>query len=103
DGIGGPQVDPVLGRIVEEAQQPLSLAGDLGDGLGPLDAVVGCERLDPPLGMAAVLSPDDLVERPAGAGVDALGQRTNNVADHMDPAALLAGGGEAPPQGPPQP
>src|SRR5215207_9914038 len=72
-------MDPVLGRIVEEAQQPLGLAGDLGDRLGPLDAVVGHERLDRPLGMAAILGPDDLVQRPAGAGLHAGGQRAKNV------------------------
>ena len=93
----------MLGRIVKEAQQPLGLAGDLGDGLGPLDAVVGREGVDGALGVAAVLGQDDLVQGPARAGVDALGQRTKDIPDHMDPAALLAGGREDLPQRPPQP
>ena len=51
----------LLGGVVEVAQQPLGLAGDLGDGLGPLDAVVGHQGVDGVLGVATVLGPDDLV------------------------------------------
>jgi hypothetical protein len=89
--------------IVKEAQQPLGLAGDLGDGLGPLDAVVGREGVDGVLSVATVRGQDDLGQGPAGAGVDALGRRAKDIADHMDPASLLAGGGEDLPQRPPQP
>src|SRR6266545_2793174 len=88
DGIGGPQVHPVLRGVVEEAQQPLGLAGDLGDRLGPLDAIVGGEGVDRPLGVGAVLDPDDLVQRLAGAGVHALGQRAKNIPGHVLPAAF---------------
>jgi hypothetical protein len=35
--------------------------------------------------MGAVLGQDDLVQGPAGAGVDALGQRAKDIADHMKP------------------
>jgi hypothetical protein len=94
---------PVLGRVVEKAQQPLGLAGDLGDRLGPLDSIVTGEGVDRPLGVAAVLGADDLVQRLAGAGVDASGQRAKNIPGHVLPAALLAGGGEDLPQRPPQP
>jgi hypothetical protein len=72
-------VQPVLGGIVEVGQQGIAVVGDLGDGLGPLDAIIGREGVDGPLGVAAVLRHDDLVERPAGAGMDTLGQRTQNI------------------------
>ena len=61
DGVGGAQVLPVLGRVVEEGQQRLSVVGDLGDRLGPLDAVLGGERLDRCPCVVEVLGQDDLV------------------------------------------
>ena len=45
DRVGGAQVDPVLGGVVVERQQHVEVVGDLRDGLGPLGAVVGLERL----------------------------------------------------------
>jgi hypothetical protein len=78
-------VDPVLGGIVEEGQQPILVVGDFGDGLGPLDAIVGGERLDRRPCMLQILGQEDLVERLAGAGVDALGQRTQNIPDLVKP------------------
>jgi hypothetical protein len=54
-------VQPVLGRVVEEAQQRLGVVDDLGDRPGPLGAIVSGERLDGPLGCGAVLGQRDLV------------------------------------------
>jgi hypothetical protein len=71
--VGGAQVQPVLGRVVEEGKQRLGVVDHLGDRLGPLGAVVADQRLDRALGMRAVLGPDDLVQRAARAGVHALG------------------------------
>jgi hypothetical protein len=93
----------VLGRIVEEGKQRLLVVDHLGDRLGPLDAVVADQRLDRPLGVGPVLGADDLVERPAGAGLHALGQGSQDVGDLVHPAALLAGGGEHLAERPPQP
>jgi hypothetical protein len=53
--------------------------------------------------VATVLGAEDLVQRPAGAGLHALGERGKDIGDLMDPAALLPGGGEHLPQRPPQP
>jgi hypothetical protein len=39
----------MLGRRVVEGQQAVGVVGDLGDGLGPLDAELGGERLHRPL------------------------------------------------------
>jgi hypothetical protein len=66
-------MDPMLGRIVVEAQQGLGVVGHLGDRLGPLGAVVGGECLDGPLGVGAILGLGDLAQRLVGARVDALG------------------------------
>jgi hypothetical protein len=40
DWIAGLQVQPVLSREVEEAEELLGIIGDLGHGLGPLDAII---------------------------------------------------------------
>ena len=52
-------MDPVLGGIVEELQQHVDIAGDLGDRLRVLGAEVGVERLDRGPGMVDVLGPAD--------------------------------------------
>jgi hypothetical protein len=72
DRIRGPEMDPMLGRIVMEGEQRLGVVDHLGDRLGPLGAEVGGERLDGPLGGGAILGLGDLVQRLAGARVDAL-------------------------------
>jgi len=41
-------MDPVLGGELEEREQDLEVVDDLGDGLGPLDAVLAGERVGPP-------------------------------------------------------
>ncbi len=38
DRVAGLEVLPMLGRVIEEAQQLLGVIGDLGHRLGPLDA-----------------------------------------------------------------
>ena len=55
DRVGGAQVDPVLGGVVVEREQHVEVVGDLRDGLGPLGAVVGGERLGGGLGVVLVL------------------------------------------------
>jgi hypothetical protein len=42
------QMDPVFGQVVVDRRQLVEVAGDLGDRLGELRAVVGLERLDRP-------------------------------------------------------
>jgi hypothetical protein len=83
----------MLSREVEEGKELLGVVGDLGHRLGPLDAVVGREGVDRPLGMAAVLGPDELVEGTAGAGVDALGQRPSTLRTTWDCKEITYGFG----------
>jgi hypothetical protein len=82
----------VLGWVVEEAQQLLGVIGDLGHGLGPLDAVVARERLDGTLGQVAVGRIPDVGQGLARAGLHGLGQAAQHVGDLVDPVTLLAGG-----------
>ena len=55
DRIRGPQMHPVFAGTVEELQQHIGIAGDLGDGLGILGAVGFVERCDRHSGFVDVL------------------------------------------------
>ena len=60
DFIRGPQVNPVLGGVVVERQQPLEIVGDLRDGLAELRSVGGFERAHGIEGVLLVLGVPDL-------------------------------------------
>ena len=78
------------------------MLGDLRDRLGPLGAVVGLERLDRLQGVVAVLGVVDLGERGFRTWVRRLRQGGKNIGADVEPAPLLAGGGEHLPQGLPE-
>ena len=70
----------MLGGEVEEPQQFLGVVGDLGHGLGPLDAVVTGECLDGTAGLVAVGCVADLGQRLARAGLAGLGRQASTLA-----------------------
>jgi hypothetical protein len=55
--VGGPQVHPVLARVIVEREQLVKVVGDLRDGLGELAPVSGLERLHRGQGVPFVLGP----------------------------------------------
>src|SRR6516225_9850909 len=63
DGVGGAQVDPVLGGVFVELQQGVEVFGDLGDRLRILGAVVEFEGLGRDLGLVDVFGVVDVLER----------------------------------------
>ena len=81
DRVRGPQVDPVLGWVVVEREQHIEVVDDLGDGLGPLGAVVGGEGLRGGDGVVLVFGVVDLRKRGLRARVRGLRQSGENVAD----------------------
>src|SRR6266536_3405072 len=103
DRVGGAQMDPVLGGEVVEREQLVEIVGDLGDGLAELVAVGQLERGHGAAGVLAVLGVPDFGEGLLRPGVGGLGQRGEHVADLVEPAALLPGGGEHLPQRRPEP
>jgi hypothetical protein len=56
-------MDPVLGGISVELQQPVEVVGDLGDRLGILGAIVEFQGLDCDLGLVDILGVIDLPHR----------------------------------------
>ena len=70
----------MLGWEVEEAQQLLGVVGDLGHGLGPLDAVVAGARVDGTPGVVAVGGIADLGQGLGGAGLYGLGRQASTLA-----------------------
>jgi len=82
-------MDPVLGRVVVEREELVEVVGDLGDGLGELCAVGEFERGDRATGVVAVLGVPDLRQGLLRAGVRGLRQRSEDVADLVEPAALF--------------
>ena len=93
----------MLGGVVVEREQHVDVIGDLRGGLGPLDAVLGRERLRRPLGMVPVLGLPDLGQCLLRAGLRGLRQRVEHVSDLVEPAALLLGLGEHLTHGLPEP
>src|SRR5215210_9394769 len=61
-GVGGPQVPPMLRRIVVEGEKCLFVGGDLLERLGPLHPELGSERLDGLYGLFLVLGTGDLLD-----------------------------------------
>jgi len=53
----------VFGGVVVEGEEHVEVAGDLGDCLGPLGAVVSLESLDRGLGVLTVFGVPDLRKR----------------------------------------
>jgi hypothetical protein len=53
DGVRGAEMDPVLGREVEEREQLVEIVGDLRDGFAELGAVGELERRDRAAGVVA--------------------------------------------------
>ena len=94
NGIGGTQVDPILGGVVVERQQHVDELGDLHDRLGPLGAVVGIECFDRGQGVVAVLGVVDLGQRSFRTWVRRRRQGGKNIGADVEPAPLLTGGGE---------
>jgi hypothetical protein len=80
-GVGGAQVDPVLGREVVEGEQLLDIIGDLGDRLAELGLVGGLEPGHGVEGVAAILGVPDLREGFLRAGMRGLRERAEHVCD----------------------
>jgi hypothetical protein len=92
----------VLGGEVEEREQRVELAGDLGGRLGELGEPVG-EALHGDEGVGAGLGPVDVGDSRLGFGMHPFGHDVETVRGPVHPTPLLSGGGEhvtQPPQNP---
>src|SRR2546425_10199907 len=87
--VGGAQMLPVLGRVIEVGQQSVLVEGQRRDGLRILGAVRGAEAGDLALSGRAGLGVHDLVQRLLGPRLEALGELVQDVGDPVDPTALL--------------
>jgi hypothetical protein len=87
-------VDPVLCREVEEREQLLLVAGDLGNGLVALGTVGGSGLLDRLLGVPPVLGVADLRGFLGGGGLGRFLQAVQHVDRLVHPAAAVPGVGE---------
>jgi hypothetical protein len=85
DGVGGAQVDPVLGGVVVEGQQDVEVIGDLRGSFGPLGSVEVLERLGGLQGVVAVLGVVDLGQCGLRAGMRRLRERGKNIAADVKP------------------
>jgi hypothetical protein len=65
------------------------VVGDLGDGLGPLGAVVGFERFGGAQSVVAIFGVVDLRQRRFCARMRRLRKGGKNIRDGVEPASLL--------------
>jgi hypothetical protein len=84
DGVGGAQVDPVLGGEVIERQQHLDIVGDLRDGLGKLRPVGGLEGLHGVECVPLVFGAPDLGQRLLRPRVRRFRERPEHVGDLVE-------------------
>ena len=102
DRIGGPQVNPVLGREVVEGQELLSIFVETLDRLRILGLIGLDEQIERLVSMRTRVSHPDLMELLFGTGLQALRQLVDHVAALVEPAPLRSGLGKDLGQGLPE-
>ena len=79
DRVRGPQMDPVLGRVVIEREEHINVVGDLRRRFGPLGPIGDLERLHTLECVVFVLGLPDLGQRGPRARLGRFGQAVENV------------------------
>ena len=94
DGVGRPDMPPVLGREVVEGQQGVAVLCQAGDGLGVFCVVLGGESIHRPLGLGAAIRHPDIMQGSFGGRLSRLRQLVQDIGCLVDPTALAAGVGK---------